>query len=238
MRTRFLVAAAALAIALPALALAPAVFAAGGSGGGASGAGTTATPTTDAAALAQRPHDPKNQTNISDYVQACVDGNAKYLSRDFDGAIALYRQAIQISTQNPLGYYLMGEAQLAKGSLPDAEAAWQQADRASDPRTSPDPILRSRILFLLADAKEREKKWDEAKTAWARYSAWGAQLADAGPGSGAPDGGWGVFPGSGTSRVQMIDAMLKQDKDYEKVRQAIRNSADGGLFSVPDGTPG
>jgi hypothetical protein len=35
----------------------------------------------------------------------------------------------------------------------------------------------------------------------------------------------------------MIDAATKQDKDYEVVRQRIKDTAAGGVFTDPNGTP-
>jgi tetratricopeptide (TPR) repeat protein len=156
------------------------------------------------------------------YQDACSEGNAKYASRDFDGAIEAYRKAIEMFPHKALGHYLLGEAQLAASNLPEAEASW---GRAALEANEQDPTLRARILFVTADLKERQKKWDEAKAAWQVYIDWANRFADA-----------GAFPTSGTSRIQAIDTMLKQDKSYEVVRQRIEASRDGGVYTeVPKG---
>jgi tetratricopeptide (TPR) repeat protein len=157
------------------------------------------------------------KTNDRAYQDACSEGNAKYASRDFDGAIASYRKAIEMFPHKPLGHYLLGEAQLAANNLTEAEASW---GRALLEASEQDPTLRARILFVTADLKERQKKWDEAKAAWQVYIDWSNRFADA-----------GVFPGSGTARIQAIDAMLKQDKAYEVVRQRIEETRDGGVYT-------
>lgn len=244
MRTRFL-AAIAVALAIPAVAFIPLVFAGTGKAASSSApppssarsAPSASQPKiyTDAAALALRPHDPRNQTNISDFMQMCLDGNGRYLSRDFDGAVDTYRKAIQLSVKDPLGYYLLGEAQLAKGNVTEAEESWKNAERVSDPSVVNNPALRARILFVLADIRERQKKWDDAKTAWGHYDDWASGVVEAGT---ASDGGYGAFPANGAGRIQSINTMLKQDKDYDRVRAAIRNSADGGLFTNLDASPG
>ncbi|HXN30866.1 MAG TPA: tetratricopeptide repeat protein, partial [Polyangiaceae bacterium] len=60
----------------------------------------------------------------SKYADACTQGNARYASRDFQGAITYYQGAIELDPKNPLGHYLVGEAYLAAGNVAGAEAAW------------------------------------------------------------------------------------------------------------------
>lgn len=151
-------------------------------------------------------YDPDNRTHISKFMETAVQGNVKLLSRDFPGAIELYRQAIQLQPTNPLGHYLLGEAQSASGNIPEAEASWTQADNLGDKA----PEVKTRVLFCLADLKERQKKWDDAKAAWQRYQQYVAAHVDAG----------GV-PASAVARIQAIDEALKQDKAYDVVRQRI-----------------
>ena len=71
--------------------------------------------------------------------------------------------------------------------------------------------MRGKILFVLADLKEREKKWDDAKTAWKAYGDYAAKHVDA-----------GMAPATPPARIQAIDDMLKQDKAYDVVRAAHR----------------
>jgi tetratricopeptide (TPR) repeat protein len=151
------------------------------------------------------------------YSLQCAQGNAKYGSRDFQGAIALYRSAIELDPKNPLAYYLLGEGQLAAGNIAEAEASWNRALTASSDK---DPAMRARILFVLADLKERQWKWDDAKVAWQAYLDYTNRFPNA-----------GAFPASARSRQQVIDAMLKQDKAYEIVRKRIAETKDGGVFT-------
>jgi tetratricopeptide (TPR) repeat protein len=150
--------------------------------------------------------------------EACKEGNGHYAARDFVGAIAAYQKAIEIDPNNALGHYFLGEAQLAGGNLVEAEAAW---NRASIAATAKQGALRTRVLFVLADLKERQKKWDEARAAWQVYLDWVARFPDV-----------GGYPGSALSRQQVIDAMQKQDKAYIVVRQRITDTKAGGVFSV------
>jgi len=190
-----------LLVLAPALLAAPVV--AWGDGGGSKKKGDAATA----------------KTSDHAYQDACTEGNGKYASRDFDGAIVSYRKAIEMFPHKALGYYLLGEAQLAANNLTEAEASWGRAALESNEQ---DPTLRARVLFVTADLKERQKKWDEAKAAWQVYSDWANRFADA-----------GAFAASGDSRIQAIDTMQKQDKTYEIVRQRIESTRDGGVYTDP-----
>jgi tetratricopeptide (TPR) repeat protein len=148
---------------------------------------------------------------------AVSQGESKYASRDFPGAVEQFRKAIEVDPSNPLGHYLLGEAQLAAGNLTEAEASW---NRASLEASDKEPVLRAKVLFVLADLKERQKKWEDAKAAWQMYIDWGASHPNA-----------GVLATSGQSRQQVIDTMLKQDKAYEIVRQRIADSKNGTVFT-------
>jgi tetratricopeptide (TPR) repeat protein len=188
-------------------------------------------------ASSSRPNDPRNQTNISEYMVTCLQGNAKYLSRDFSGAVDTYRRAIQADTKQALGYYLLGEAQLATGNLNEADASWKQASLVVN-----EPGLQGRILFVIADLRERQKKFQDARLAWQAYSDWSSQYAPAASGDGgvAADSGraapsFGAFPSTGAGRIQAIDAAMKQDQAYDKVRRNIAASSDGGLFTLVEG---
>jgi len=152
-----------------------------------------------------------------EYRKACDAGNAKYAARDFQGAIDQYRKAIELSPKQALGFYLLGEAQLASGSLTEAEAAWTRAALESGQQ---DPTIHARALFVLADLKERQLKWDEARAAWQVYLDWASRYPNA-----------NAFPGSGQSRQQVIDSMKRQDKAYDIVRQRIEETKGGNVFT-------
>ena len=151
------------------------------------------------------------------YREACKDGNTKYAARDFVAAIAAYQKAIELDPNNALGHYFLGEAQLAAGNLIEAEAAWNRASLAA---TDKEAALRARVLFVLADLKERQKKWDDAKAAWQVYIDWATKYPNA-----------GAFPGSGQSRQQAIDNMKKQDAAVAVVRARIAETKAGGVFT-------
>ncbi len=150
--------------------------------------------------------DPDNKTAISKYNDTIVRGNGKYLARDFAGALDLYKSAVPLAPKNPLGHYVIAEARIAEGNLPEAEASLAQAEANSDERTA---ALRAKILFLQADVKERQKRWDEAKAAWTAYGEFAQKHAGLG------------FQPTAASRIQAIDDMVKQEKAYVAVRERI-----------------
>lgn len=136
-------------------------------------------------------------------------GNEKYAAKDYPAAIDLYRKAIQLSPKNAFGPYLLGEAHLATNNLAEAEAAFKAAAEISYAKTP--PLVRSNILFAVADCYEREKKWVEARAAWQTYTEHAAKLGIDG----------GAHPQSGVARLKAIDDYMKLDKDYAIVRQRI-----------------
>src|SRR5688572_23727320 len=109
--------------------------------------------------------DPKGVKGISPFWEAIKKGDNSAIARDFDGAIAAYREAIQSQPQNPMGHYRLGEAQLAKGDQKEAELAWGAGLRFADK----DPVMKAKLLFVLADLRERQKSHDEANTRWTDY---------------------------------------------------------------------
>ena len=189
----------AVALLVPALALAPVV---------ARGAGKKKTEST---------------APSHEYAAACSQGNAKYAARDFDAAIAQYRKAIDIAPHQPLAHYLLGEALIASGNVAEAEAS---LGRAAVEAGEKDPSLHAKVLFVTADLKERQKKWDDAKAAWQTYLDWANRFPDA-----------NVFPATAQSRLVVLDVVIKQDKAYDVVRQRIAANQDGGVFSDPSKSP-
>jgi tetratricopeptide (TPR) repeat protein len=144
---------------------------------------------------------------------AVADGNTKFAAKDFAGALDAYKKATTIDPKDPLGHYLVAEAQLAQGNIAEAQTALASAEKVGDKR----PDVMGKVLFLEADSKEREKKWTDAKTAWGRYAEW-ASKHDA-----------GAMPATASGRIQAIDDYAKLDAVYEDVRKRIAaEKTDGG----------
>jgi tetratricopeptide (TPR) repeat protein len=99
---------------------------------------------------------------------AAIDqGDAAYVARDFEGAVRAYREAIEKEPQNPMGHYRLGQAQLTKGDLVEAEQSWQAGLRFAGNNAN----LRAKLLFVLADLRERQRNHDDAVARWKEYAA-------------------------------------------------------------------
>ncbi len=110
--------------------------------------------------------DPNGVKGISPYLELINKGDRAYIARDFDGAIGAFREAVQAAPQNALGHYRLGAAQLAKGDQKEAEAAFVNGLRF----VGKDASLRGKLLFALADLRERQKNSDEAIGRWKEYA--------------------------------------------------------------------
>jgi TolA-binding protein len=133
-------------------------------------------------------------------------GDRAYLARDFEGAIAAYRQEIEKNPNAPLGHYRLGEAQLGKGDTNEAELSFQTALRFA----GKDEAMRSKILFVLADLKERLKANDDAVARWKQYQ----EHAQANAGAKA-------YPSSAADRIKRADEWKKIVADSAEVKARI-----------------
>jgi tetratricopeptide (TPR) repeat protein len=138
-------------------------------------------------------------------------GDGLLLARDFDGAIAAYKEEIAKNPTAPLGHYRLGEAELAKGNATEAEIAWQTALRFA----TTDDKLRSKILFVLADVSERQKANDEAVTRWKDYQTHATAHPEA-----------KGFPATAAERIKRADEWKKLSADAAEVRARIKKRID------------
>jgi tetratricopeptide (TPR) repeat protein len=168
--------------------------------------------------------DPENVTAISQYMDTIAKGAEKYKKGEHPAAVDLFKKAIPLAPKNPLAHLLLGETYLATNNLPEAEAAFLAAQEASTTLDAKNQMLRSHVLFAVADVYEREKKWNEAKAAWQAYNEHAAKLA--GPGA---DGG--AYPATGAARKDVVDKVLEREKVYAAVRERIAADKDGGVKS-------
>jgi tetratricopeptide (TPR) repeat protein len=169
-------------------------------------------------------YDPDNTRAISQYMEQLTRANAKLVAKDVQGALEAYRAAIPLAPRNPLGHFYLGAAHLANNDLAEAQAAYEQAEGLSDDRN---PNLRGKILFALADLKERQKKFEEARAAWQVYTEYAQKHEDA-----------GTHAQTGASRMQALDDVLKMAKQYQQVRERIAAEKDGGAaIPSPDAGP-
>jgi len=111
--------------------------------------------------------DPKGVTGISPFWEIIKKGDSAFVARDFDGALSAYREALAEEPQNPAGHYRIGQAQLVKGDLKEADLAYGAALRYAGTQHA----LKAKLLFVIADLAERRKAHDEALEAWNKYEA-------------------------------------------------------------------
>jgi tetratricopeptide (TPR) repeat protein len=137
------------------------------SGATSASTGAAATASTSSAAPADVRRDPRGVKGISPFWEAIKRGDDAVAARDLDGAKAAYEEAIRTDPHNGTGQYRMGELHLARGQLKEAEGAWQEALRFS----GEDASLRAKVLFVLADLKERQRAFEEETNGWNAYEA-------------------------------------------------------------------
>lgn len=163
----------------------------------------------DAAADAKKPSgpktDPKGITGISPFMEKLSKGQKLVIARDFTGAIAAFQEAITEDPKNALGHLYLGSAQLLKGDLGEADASYQSALR----NVGPDDALRAKISFALADLRERQRKWEDAKGGWDTYQ----KDADRPKAKGYPD--------TGKERRTAIEKWQDTEKKAAPVKERI-----------------
>jgi tetratricopeptide (TPR) repeat protein len=150
--------------------------------------------------------DPKGIKGISPYMELIVKGDHAYVARDFDGAITAYRAAIEAEPEKALAHYRVGAAQLAKGDQKEAEAAFVNGLRF----VGRDGTLKGKLIFALADLRERQKNNDEAIGRWKEYSKNAEDEKEA-----------ITYPGTATERIARNEAWKKAVADAADVKDRI-----------------
>lgn len=149
--------------------------------------------------------DPANKTGISPYMELIAKGDAAFVARDFPGATGLFQDAVKLDDTQMLGFYRLGQAFVAAGKLEDAHKTYE----AALSRKGPDD-LKAKVMFVLADTFEREKKWQPAKDAWAAYAAFlqgNAKLKGA--------------PVTAAERIKQADRRMKDEVESGKVKERV-----------------
>jgi tetratricopeptide (TPR) repeat protein len=150
--------------------------------------------------------DPKGITGISPFMELIAKGSASYVARDYATAVTTFQEAIQKAPNRALGHYMLGQAFLADKKPDEADGAWQTALRYAEK----DPVLRAKALFVIADLREQQKRWDDALTAWKAYADYVASEAKA--------NGYAATP---TDRTRVIEKRKELETKYAKVKERI-----------------
>jgi tetratricopeptide (TPR) repeat protein len=174
---------------------------------------TTPAPATPAAPAKAAPgadgqrRDPKGVKGISPFWEAIKKGDDALAARDVEGAKAAYQAAIKLEPHNGMGQYRMGEIELSAGHFKEAEAVWDAALRFSGDNVG----LKAKVLFVLADAKERQRSLDEERNGWNAYET----HIKASPTAKA-------YPASAADRKKRIDEWKQLEVDYGAVKERIK----------------
>lgn len=147
--------------------------------------------------------DPKGVTGISPFFEKLIQGDSRAVARDFDGAIAAYRAAIVQSPQNPLGHYRVAQAFALKADFKEAELAYDAALRFA----GADNTLKGKILFCMADLRERQKAYDDAIAGWTSYEEHARAHATA-----------KTFPASAAERKKRNEEWKKISRESAEVK--------------------
>ena len=158
------------------------------------------------AGSAEPRRDPQGVKGISPFWETIKKGDNAYVARDFDNAIAGYREAITKEPQNPAGHYRMGEAHLAKGEEKEAEASWVAGLRY----VGQNHALKAKLLFVLADLRERQKAYDDATEGWTKYEAFAREQPQS-----------KTYPATAVERKKRIADWKKLVEDYKSVKERI-----------------
>lgn len=150
--------------------------------------------------------DPNGIKGITPHQELINKGDRAYVARDFDGAISAFREAVQLQPQNALGHYRLGAAQLAKGDQKEAEAAFVNGLRF----VGKDASLRGKLLFALADLRERQRNSDEAIGRWKEYAKNAEEAREA-----------VTYPATATERLARNEAWKQNAADSAAVKERI-----------------
>jgi len=151
--------------------------------------------------------DPKGIKGISPFWEAIKKGDDALAARDVEGAKTAYQEAIRGEPQNAMGHYRMGEAELTKGNLKEAEGFWQSALRFVGENAG----LKAKVLFVLADLKERQRSLDEATNGWNAYEGHSKASPTA-----------KTYPATPVDRKKRVEDWKKLEVDYGAVKIRIK----------------
>jgi tetratricopeptide (TPR) repeat protein len=163
--------------------------------------------------------DPKGK---SPYAVKVMKGHAAYVARDFQGAIAAYKDAIKDDANDPSAHYFLGEAQLAAGNIAEADASFAAGLRVVGAKDD----MHAKLLFVIADLRERQGKWPDAKKAWEEY----AQFLSAHPNVKG-------YAATATERAKVIDTRVDLETKYAPVKQRIEQRLKETTAPPPDDGP-
>ena len=182
-----------------------------GRGTGTTGGGGTAATVAPAEPATPPAPEPGMSTNTPAAWVAIQRGHRAFLARDFDTALAAYREAAMATPPVPIAHYFIGAAQHAKGQLDEALESFRTVARLAG---DSDPALKAKALMNIAWILEEKQDLAGAREAWLEYKTWCTTHASI-PG----------FPQTADERVAAIEKIQQLDQAYAAVRQRIADRA-------------
>jgi tetratricopeptide (TPR) repeat protein len=165
--------------------------------------------------------DPKAKAG-SPYNAKLLKGNAAYAAKDYQGAIAAYKDAVAADANDALALYFLGEAQLAAGSMAEADSSWAKGLSIVGNKDD----LHAKLLFVIADLRERQGKWPDAKKAWDDYSQFLSSHTSA-----------KGYATTATERNKVIDTHVDLEAKYSEVKKRIEQRLKETTAPPPDDGP-
>jgi len=150
--------------------------------------------------------DAAGRTGISPAWEAIKRGDDAYAAHNFDGAIHEYQAAIEARPQNPVGHYRLACVLVANGDFKQAQEELDAALRFA----KSDSVTAGKVLFVMADLKERQQDYPAALVAWKAYSAFASNHPEV-----------KTFPGTSESRQARLAAYLELAQRSAQVKQRI-----------------
>lgn len=142
------------------------------------------------------------------YTQRVQAGIQLLTSGDTNGAMAAFRQAVQLDGARPIAPYYLAAANRMSGHMDEALTGFRRAAELA--QSANQPRWRGRALQAIADTLERiGGRLEETRNAWQEYVRFA-------------DGNQAVtFPQLGRARVQAVNIVTEQETAYVAVRERI-----------------
>jgi tetratricopeptide (TPR) repeat protein len=131
-------------------------------------------------------------------------------AHNYPAAIEAYRTVAAADTRDPLPLYFLGEAQVAAGELDNAEASFGGALAA----VGANDDMHARLLFALAELREQQGKWLDAKRAWEAYGEFASSHPNA-----------KSYATTAAERAKTIGVHLDLETKYAPVKQRAEQRA-------------
>ncbi|MBN2804799.1 MAG: hypothetical protein JXR91_17010 [Deltaproteobacteria bacterium] len=134
-------------------------------------------------------------------------GHAQYMAKNFDGAIAKYKEAKAMDAGRPESYYFAGCAMIQKHLFGEAVASFKVSAEISGEQN---PVMRAKSLFAVGIAWEMQRDFKMAKSAFSAYLDFAKLHTDA-----------NVFIEIAEQKIEVIEKWEQRVADNQVVKDRI-----------------